>query len=139
MSTVLAFDIGLQRTGVASGHALNGNANPAGQIRVHTGRHDWEHLDKLIQEWAPSTIVIGKPNTQNSALNKAINRFKSHIQKIHKLPIVEIDETLTSHAANQEMAGKISSVKHKTQLRDQIAACLILETHLRSLAKKRRN
>ena len=98
MSTVLAFDIGLKRTGVASGQDLTASANPVDLIKVSKGRHDWQHLDSLIAEWQPITIVIGQPNSQDPALNKAINRFKSHIQQTHKLAIVEVDETLTSHA-----------------------------------------
>ena len=133
MAIVLAFDIGLQRTGVASGQDLSSTANPLDLIRVKGGRHDWEHLDRLIIEWAPSTIVIGQPNTGDAALNKAINRFKSHIQQKHKLPIVEINETLTSHEANQEMAGQIKSTKDRMRLRDQVAACLILESYFRTL------
>ena len=132
MTIALAFDIGLKRTGVASGQELSSTANPLDLINVKNGRHDWNHLDKLIVEWAPSTIVIGQPNTIDPALNKAINRFKSHIQQTHKLPVIEIDETLTSHEANQEMAGKIRSSKDKTRLRDQVAACLILESYFRT-------
>lgn len=132
MSTVLAFDIGLKRTGVATGQTLSCSANPLDLIKVNNGQHDWIKLDKLIAEWAPSTIVIGQPNTQDASLNKAINRFKSYIQKTHKLSVVEIDETLSSHAANQEMAGIIKSNKDKTRLRDQVAACLILESYFRT-------
>jgi len=132
MSTVLAFDIGLKRTGVASGQALTASASPVDVIKVNNGRHDWQHLDLLIKEWQPITIVIGQPNSQDTALNKAINRFKSHIQQIHKLAIIEVDETLTSHAANNEMAGQGKSIKEKTKLRDQIAACLILESYFRA-------
>ena len=133
MATVLAFDIGLQRTGVASGQELSSTANPLDLIRVKSGRHDWDHLDRLIVEWAPNKIVIGQPNSRDSALNKAINRFRSHIQQKHKLPIVEIDETLTSHEANQVMAGQIRSTKDRIRLRDQVAACLILESYFRTL------
>ena len=96
---------------------------------MKNGQHDWQALGKLIGEWQPKVIVIGLPidhagNTEPN-LKKAINRFKSTIQKEHKLPIVEINETLTSDAANAELKHQ----KNKQRLRDQVAACLILESY----------
>lgn len=132
-SVLLAFDIGRKRTGVASGHSVTQRANPAGQLLVNNGRFDWPALDKLIQEWQPDALVIGNPNTSDPALNKVINRFKSHIQQQHKLPIIEIDERLSSAAANTELAGQNLRLHKKTQLRDQIAACLILESYFNSV------
>lgn len=130
----LAFDIGLKRSGVASGQTLTKTARPAGQLLVKNGRFDWPQVDKLIQEWQPNALIIGDPNSDDPALRKAINRFKSHIQQQHKIPIIDVDETLTSVAANVEIADQGFSLDRKTELRDQIAACLILETYFNSLA-----
>jgi len=130
----LAFDIGLKRTGVASGHSMTKSARPAGQLLVKNGRFDWLEVDKLLKEWQPSALVIGDPKTEDPALKKAINRFKSHIQQNHKLPIFEVDERLTSSAANDEISGQGFSLERKIELRDQIAACLILETHFNTMS-----
>ncbi len=132
--TALAFDVGLKRTGVAGGQTFTKNANPAGQIAVVRGRHDWAAIDSLIEEWQPDLIIIGDPQSDDPHLNKAINRLKSHIQRFHKLPIVDVNETLTSSAANQEFAERGISQARKTELRDQVAACLILETYFHSIA-----
>jgi len=132
-STFLGFDIGLKRTGVASGHTLTKTANPAGQLIVTNGRFDWLQVDKLINQWQPSALVIGDPKTEDPALKKVINRFKSHIQQNHKLPIYEMDERLSSAAANAEISEQGLSLERKTQLRDQVAACLILESYFNSL------
>ena len=130
---LLAFDIGLKRTGVASGHTLTKSARPAGQLLVKNGRFEWPEVDKLITEWQPTALVIGDPKSEDTALKKAINRFKSHIQQNHKLPIFEVDERLTSVAANAEIADHGFSTERKVLLRDQIAACLILESYFNSL------
>ena len=131
--TFLAFDIGLSRTGVASGQLLTKSAQALDSIKVNNGQHDWPHLEKLFIEWQPSAIVIGNPHSQDRNLNKAINRFKSCIQSQHKLKVIEVDETLTTNSANSEMAAQQLSSKQKTKLRDQIAACLILESYFNSL------
>jgi putative Holliday junction resolvase len=131
--TFLAFDIGLKRTGVASGVAFTKSATPAGMIVVNNGRHDWAGVDALINEWQPDAIVIGDPNTSDPHLNKAINRLKSHVNRWHKLPILDVDETLSSVAANESLHSRGLSQQRKTELRDQVAACLILETYFNSL------
>jgi len=133
LKNVLALDVGLKRTGVASGQSLTETANPCGVITVTNGKPDWLNLDQLIAEWQPDTIIIGDPASSDSRLKKVINRIKSHIQQKHKLPIIDIDERLTSSAANQALADQRMSVKRKIELRDQIAACLILETYFHSL------
>ncbi|MDB4511921.1 Holliday junction resolvase RuvX [Arenicella sp.] len=127
MKTILCFDIGLKRTGVAVGQSVSQSAQIAGQINCNNGQLDWPRLAKLIAQWQPNLIVIGDPKSKNPHLNKLINRFKSHIQQHYKLPIVDIDESLTSVAANYELSDSTLSTEKKIALRDQIAACLILE------------
>jgi len=128
----LAFDIGLKRTGAASGGLFTKLASPAGAIVVTNGRHDWAGVDALIEEWQPDAIVVGDPQSNDPHLNKAINRFKSHIHRWHKLPIIDVNERLTSSAANESLSARGLSQQRKTELRDQVAAALILETYLNS-------
>ena len=131
--TFLAFDIGLKRTGAASGSMFTKSASPAGMIVVNNGRHDWAGVDALIEEWQPDAIIIGDPQSSDPHLNKAINRFKSHIHRWHKRPIIDVDERLTSSAANESLAERGLSEQRKTELRDQVAAALILETYFNSI------
>jgi len=130
--TLIAFDVGLTRTGVAAGQNLTNAAHPAGTLKVSNGRFDWQEVDRIISQWQPEKIIIGDPKTDNPHLNKAINRLKSHIQKNHKIAIVAVDETLTSAEANVELSALKLNVKRKTTLRDQVAACLILESYFAS-------
>ncbi|MGK0373966.1 MAG: putative Holliday junction resolvase [Arenicella sp.] len=132
--TFIAFDIGLKRTGAASGSLFTKNATPAGAIVVSNGRHDWASIDALIEEWQPDAIIIGDPQSTDPHLNKAINRVKSHIHRWHKLPIIDVDERLTSSAANASLSQRGLSLQRKTELRDQVAASLILETYFNSLS-----
>ena len=134
IETILAFDVGLKRTGVASGQTQTKTAQVAGLLHVKNGQFDWLEVDKIILKWEPNRIVIGDPKTDDPHLNKAINRLKSHIQQQHKLPIIDVDETLSSVAANNELAKSDLNVERKTKLRDQLAACLILETYFSSLS-----
>ena len=134
IQTLLAFDVGLRRTGVACGQTHTKTANPAGQLLVNRGRLDWPEVDKLIAKWEPAKIIIGDPKSDDPQLKKVINRLKSHIQQQHKIPIIDVDETLTTAAANAEFEGSQHNLRRKTQLRDQLAACLILESYLSTLS-----
>lgn len=134
IETLMAFDVGLRRTGVACGQTHTKTANPAGQLLVTRGRLDWPEVDKLIAKWEPAKIIIGDPKSDDPQLKKVINRLKSHIQQQHKISIIDVDETLTTAAANAELEGSQHSLIQKTQLRDQLAACVILESYLAALS-----
>ncbi len=135
MGYVLALDVGLRRTGVAVGNALTGTAKPCTTLPAERGRLDWDQFDQLIKDWQPTCIVIGDPQTTDPHLHKLINRIKSHIQQNHKLPIHRVDERLSSVAANAELADRGLTQSKKQALRDQIAACLILESYFHSLSE----
>lgn len=126
---LMAFDVGLKRTGVAVGRSGSQTAQIAGSLLVKNGRHSVAALDQLIDEWQPVKVVIGDPKTANPHLNKAIRRVIHYLSE-RKLPVIRVDETLTSASANGELDGRKFNVKQKTDLRDQVAACLILETYL---------
>ena len=129
----LALDVGLKRTGVAVGQRRLKRASTAGQLKIKHGRFDIQEFDRLIDKWAPDVIIIGNPMSTDPHLNKVINRLKSHIQVNHKIEIIDFDETLSSNAANAELEGSGFNIKQKTELRDQIAACLILESYFSTL------
>jgi len=106
-SYILALDIGLKRTGVALAqkglNSTDTKASPLASIEVKNGHPDFAHLDKLHEQWQPEVYVIGNPQTDNPHLNKAINRFKHHIQSQYKCAIEDVSEFLTTEMANLEM------------------------------------
>lgn len=129
--TLIAFDVGLKRTGVAIGRQGSQTAQMGGSLAVNNGRHAWREVEQLLENWQPRQAVIGNPGTEDPHLNKAIRRL-AHFLTERKIKVVRIDETLTSASANAELEGHQLSTKQKTEMRDQIAACLILETYLSS-------
>lgn len=127
----LAFDVGLKRTGVAVGSKQSGSAQPVTTLAGKNGQLDWQALDTVIANWQPTTAVVGDPKTSDPHLNKLIRRVVDYLQR-QQIAVVRVDETLTSaHANSQLNTLDIPSTK-KTELRDQIAACLILESYFRS-------
>ena len=59
--SVLAFDFGEKRVGVAHGEHLIGIAHPLTTIQAESSKDKLSAIDALVHEWQPSTLVVGLP------------------------------------------------------------------------------
>lgn len=122
----LAFDLGLKRTGVASGNRLTGTATPQATIRA-AGDARWALIAVRIREWQPDALVVGVPYHPDGAAHENTTRalkFARQLRGRHGLPVYEVDErysTTEAHALGAQDA-------------DAASACIILEQFLRSLS-----
>ena len=131
---LLAFDFGLSRIGVASGNLLTRTASPLTTLGV--GRElPWREVDRLIEEWRPSRLLVGMP-PQDSAANigKEVRVFVAQLRERYALEVETVDESLTSRAAysaltEQRRRGTGKGRIGKERL-DRHAACLIAEQWL---------
>lgn len=134
--TVLAFDFGEQRIGVAIGEHLLGIAHPLTTIDNESNDVRFNLIADLIKEWQPSTLVVGLPSSlegEAHAMTKLSEKFARRLDGRFGLPIVMVDERLTSVEAGQNLkdAG-VTGRKQKTML-DQVAAQLILQSYFDGL------
>jgi putative Holliday junction resolvase len=126
---VLGFDYGTRRIGVALGHRQLGSAKP---LAIITNRDvpDWAALDTLVTRWQPHVLVIGQPPAAPSARSRlvlrGIRRFAEALRQRHKLPVVLVDEHLSSWAARRE-SGRLPPIRNQL---DALAAACIVETYL---------
>ena len=123
--TFLAFDVGTQRTGVASGNRLTRSATPQATI-VAQGDARLEHAAARIHEWQPDALVVGVPFHPDGAphANTAMaQKFARRLRGRHRLPVFEVDERYSTTEADARGAKDA----------DAEAACIILEQFLRSL------
>jgi len=128
--TVLAFDFGLKRTGVASGELGIGVAHPLTVIRTESSDERLNHITRLIQEWRPALLVVGLPLHPDGAeheLTRAARNFAAKLENRFKLPVFLADERYTSQLAEEELhdAG-VHGRKNRDHL-DAIAAQMILQ------------
>ena len=63
--TVLGFDVGARRIGVAVGSAYGSGARALAVIDVHAHGPDWNAIDRLRAEWRPDGLVVGDPMTMD--------------------------------------------------------------------------
>lgn len=137
--TILAFDFGLRRIGVAVGQSVTRSASPVGAVACKDGAPDFDRIDVIISEWRPSRLVVGMPmHTDGSpgTLQEPVKEFIAALGR-YALPIDTIDERYTSVEAeaalkNARAAGTRGRIRKEDV--DAAAAVLIAE---RFLARER--
>ena len=135
--TLLAFDYGTRRIGVAAGQNNTGSAQGVATIPTPSAGAQWDKIDALINEWQPNTLVIGialNGAGEETTLSRLARQFGKQLQTRFGCDVRYIDETLTSDAADSliresQPAGK-RITRRRQKARDQIAAELILQTYL---------
>ena len=119
--TVLAFDFGLKRIGVAVGEPELGTAHPLPPIAAP----GFGAIARLVKEWQPAQLVIGLPVAEQGehALAKRVERFARQLEGRFQLPVKRVDERFSSVEAESRLRG----MKRKSI--DSVAAQLILEQY----------
>lgn len=120
--TLLAFDYGARRIGVAIGETLMRSARPLEVLQSRDGVPNWPSISRLVEQWSPDLFVVGLPVTDDGheqPMAPAIRRFARRLHGRFGLRVSTIDERLSSHEALARGHW------HDT---DAVAAQLILET-----------
>ena len=126
--TVLAFDFGLKRIGVAVGEPELGTAHPLPAIQAP----GFEMITKLISEWRPAALVVGLPVAERGEhpLAKRVERFARQLEGRFRLPVARVDERFTSVEAESRLRETRTKSGMKKTAVDSVAAQLILEQYL---------
>ena len=105
--TILAFDFGLRRIGVAVGQQVTQSASALATVSNGDGGADWPHIDALIAEWQPARLIVGMPETADGSppvLFDTITAFCTDLARYGR-PVATIDERYSSQAANQQLVA----------------------------------
>lgn len=134
--TVLGFDVGARRIGVAVGSAYGHGARALAVVDVHGGAPDWIALDRLHQEWRPDALVVGDPMTLEGGDQPARQRahaFARELQVRYRLPVVLVDERSSSQEAARRFASDRAEGRRRRRdaaVLDAVAAAVIVERWL---------
>ena len=127
--TVMAFDFGEKRIGVAVGETLLGEARPLETIETEAGERRFAAIGKLVAEWQPARLVVGRPaHADRDAPHEfaaRCERFARQLAGRYHLPVELADERYSSCVAEAAMAG--DKRKNKARL-DAEAAAVILQS-----------
>jgi putative Holliday junction resolvase len=133
VGTVLAFDFGEKRIGVATGETLIGSAHPLTVIRAESNDQRFAAIAALIAEWQPERLVVGLPTHADGtehAMTRMATRFAERLVRRFGLPVSLADERLTSLDAEARLRETGRNSKSARPLVDAVAAQLILQTWL---------
>jgi len=144
--SALIFDHGGRRIGVAVANLSPRLASPLLTLAARDGVPDWLELDKLVKEWRPGQLVVGVPyndasvrisgggSSESSDSESAAERFATELETRYQLPVVRIDERLTSVEAESRLREQRRSGARTKKVRtgdvDALAACVIAEMWL---------
>jgi putative holliday junction resolvase len=137
--TVLSFDYGLRRIGVAVGNTQTGTAQALTTIEAADGVPDWRAVDRLIADWRPSAIVAGVPYNvagRDARLATAALRFAAELGGRYGIEVHRVDEGLTSREAEDDLRERRRSGAKAKRVRrgdvDREAARVLLLQWLRA-------
>ena len=132
-ATLLAFDYGEKRIGVAIGNVLTRQARALVVVPNRSREFRFEAVGKLISEWKPEVLVVGLPLHPDGApheMTQLAKRFGNQLNGRFNLPVDWVDERYSSVAADLDMREEGIAA----QMRDAEAARIILQQYLDGLS-----
>lgn len=136
--TLLAFDFGEKRIGVALGNTLVRQARPLKTLSVITVAERFDAVSAVIAEWQPQRLVVGIPCNADGtphAMTARCERFANQLHGRYGLPVERVDERYTSADAESRLRadrlaqGRRGGPTVREQV-DAMAAAIILQAFL---------
>jgi putative Holliday junction resolvase len=141
--TVLAFDFGLRRIGIASGDTLTRSAAPRPAARVSNSGPDWDAIAREVRALAPQELVVGAPYNDDGsegALGECARRFAAELERRFALPVHLVDERLSSLEASAQLKARRASGERRRRVQradvDSAAAAVILGRYFAGEGKR---
>ncbi len=135
--TLLSFDFGHRRIGVAVGQTLTGTANALAVVQ-NARQVDWQAIAKIVKEWRPAALIVGLPlaaDGHETDMSRDARHFGACLEDQFKVSVLFEDERLTSVGADQRFAearARGGMRRKDAALKDAMAAQIILENWLQS-------
>lgn len=130
--TILAFDFGEKRIGIAVGETMLKVAHPLTTIEAEENDIKFSQIASLIQEWRPNLLIVGLPahlDGEVHSLTQLSKKFAQRLEGRFNLPVKMVDERLSSAEASQSLRDiGINGIKQKAML-DAVAAQIILQSY----------
>ena len=130
--TVLAFDFGERRIGVAVGELQLGVAHPLATIDAEANDIRFSRIEALVNEWQPVLLLVGLPlalDGSEHAMTALARRFALRLRGRYGIETRHVDERFTSVEAEQQVRDLGLDVRKARSKIDQLAAKLILESY----------
>jgi len=134
--TVLAFDFGEKRIGVAVGEIMLKAAHALTTITTEVNETRFAEISKCIVEWKPNLLIVGLPrhlDGKEHHLTRLSKKFAQRLEGRFNLPVIMMDERLSSAEAAQQLSNAgVKAHQQKTMI-DAVAAQVILQSYFDNL------
>lgn len=132
-SRLMAFDWGLRNIGIAVGNSALGTSQPLTIVRARDGAADFSAIAGLVKEWSPDLLLVGDPLNMDGTeaeITPRARKFARQLEGRFNLPVVMVDERLSSREAKAEQLERGHGGHWGRQPIDAEAADIILRTWL---------
>ncbi len=132
-ATILAFDFGRKRIGVAIGNTIVGQARALTTISASRKVDRDNEITALIREWQPQESVVGLPVHMDGTeheITQGARAFAVWLGEQFSLPVHLVDERLTTQAAQSVLEESGVRGNEAKAVRDAVAAQIILQAYL---------
>lgn len=126
--TLLAFDYGIKKIGVAIGNTITRQARPLTIITSVTRDQRFAAIAALLAEWQPAIVVVGLPldsNGQDQYTTLQARRFANQLHGRFGIATCMVDERGSSMEAQELLETNAPD--------DAMAATVILRRYLDAL------
>lgn len=133
ITSVIGFDFGKKRIGIATGQTITHTATPCTTLKQVDGNPDWPAIEAEIRQWKPDALIVGMPfftDGKENRMTAAARQFAYELEKRFKLPVIEINEALSSQQAEEILSENIKITKQNKQEIDKMAAAIIVQRWL---------
>ena len=130
--TVLAFDFGAKRIGVAVGDTVLKLAHPLKTIHSEKNDQRFAMIQELIDNWRPVLLVVGLPSHSDGTaheMTRLSQRFARRLAGRFNIHVLLVDERYTSKTASASLHQAGDKKKKHKQFLDQVAAQQILQSY----------
>ena len=134
-SSVLCFDFGEQRIGVAVGEHVLGTANPLTTIDNESNAVRFDAISALVQEWQPKLLIVGLPlsvDGTETEITQLCKKFARRLNGRFNIPVMLIDERYSSIEASDKLNQTGIKGRAQKKMLDQVAAQTILQSYFDS-------
>jgi len=133
-NTIMAFDFGTQKMGMAVGQSLIESANPLPLFPMKDGIPNWDELLKIVKSHQPGLFLVGLPlnmDDSESELSTRARKFARRLRHQTNIETLMVDERLTTREARDELVHYQEQGRGKKLSADSIAAALLIESWYR--------
>ena len=130
--TLIGFDFGSRRIGVAVGETSTRIASPLGAIDAPANDARFDAIGRIVAEWRPAGFVVGRPRHADGSeheVARLAEKFARRLEARYGVPVAFVDETLSSAEAEATLRQSRTRTGRKSDV-DALAATIILQSYL---------